>query len=315
MWVGDVMNHTSERSLNWRPPLEVLTGQTIDISIILVFLFWDVVCASRCHDKECRGQIGSKKSSEMRGHFVGFSHDVGHALTFKVLTCDANKIIHRSRLRLAKDGENNLKLDMEAGAVPERAFIKSKRDSEGDDVVLPIIDITRNPFNDPDEHLTTSQGKKSPGETPPSDKHGETPPNDATGKDTTDNALGEQPDTMDNVLGEQPDSSTQDDCVSPMDSLPLRQHEEPTVETVDETELTGLPEGEKQYFTKDVDSLKTDGLTLPNRLPPTEMINRTFLMPPQEDGSRHRARIIALVDKHMDDMLADPERAAEIAKF
>ena len=319
MWVGDVMNHTSERSLNWRPPLEVLTGQTIDISIILVFLFWDVVCVSRHHDKECRGQIGSKKSSEMRGHFVGFSHDVGHALTFKVLTCDANKIIHQSRLRLAKDGENNLKLDMEAGAAPERAFIKSKRDSEGDDVVLPTIDITRNPFNDPDEHLTTkggdSQGENSPGETPPSDKHGGTPSNDATATDTTNNVPGEQPDTTDNVLGEQPDSSTHDGYVSPMDSLPLRQHEEPTVETVDETELTGLPEGEKQYFTKGVDSLKTDGLILPNRLPPTEMINRTFLVPPQEDGSRHRARIIALVDKHMDDMLADPERAAELAKF
>jgi hypothetical protein len=26
-WIADVMNHTAE-SLNWRPPLQVLTGQT-----------------------------------------------------------------------------------------------------------------------------------------------------------------------------------------------------------------------------------------------------------------------------------------------
>ena len=31
-WVADVMNHTSEKSLNWKPPLQVLTGQIIDIA-------------------------------------------------------------------------------------------------------------------------------------------------------------------------------------------------------------------------------------------------------------------------------------------
>jgi hypothetical protein len=38
-WIADVMNHTAEKSLQWRPPLEVLTGQTVDISILLCFLF------------------------------------------------------------------------------------------------------------------------------------------------------------------------------------------------------------------------------------------------------------------------------------
>ena len=222
-------------------------------------------------------------------------------ITFKVLTCDA-KWVNRSRLRLAKDGENNLKLDMEAGAVPERVFIKSKRDSEGDDVTLPTIDISRNPFNDPEEHLPTtkrgdSKGENSAGETQTSAQDGETASNTKTGTDKTDN-----------VLGEQTDSIVHDDYVSPMDSTPLKQREEPTVETIDETELTGMPEGEKQHCTKGGDALKTDGVVLPHRLPPTKMINRTFLTPPQEDGTRHRARIVALVDECMDAMmLADPE--------
>ena len=43
---ANVMNHTARKSLGWRPPLEVLTGQTIDISILLCFMFWDVVYCS-----------------------------------------------------------------------------------------------------------------------------------------------------------------------------------------------------------------------------------------------------------------------------
>jgi hypothetical protein len=49
-WVADVMNMTAERSLNWRPPLEVLTGATIDISLMLIFMFWDVVYVKRYPD-------------------------------------------------------------------------------------------------------------------------------------------------------------------------------------------------------------------------------------------------------------------------
>ena len=92
-WVADIMDHTSERSLQWRPPLELLTGQTIDISILLCFMFWDVVHVSRQNDKDYKGQVGSKKSSEVRGRFMGFATDVGHALTLKTLTDDTQNTI------------------------------------------------------------------------------------------------------------------------------------------------------------------------------------------------------------------------------
>jgi hypothetical protein len=51
-WCADVMNMTAEKSLGWRTPLEVLTGQTTDISIALCFLFWDVVYVKRYEDKD-----------------------------------------------------------------------------------------------------------------------------------------------------------------------------------------------------------------------------------------------------------------------
>ncbi len=38
------------------------------------------------------------KSKEQLGRFVGISEHVGHAMTFKILTNDTNKVIHRSRV-------------------------------------------------------------------------------------------------------------------------------------------------------------------------------------------------------------------------
>ena len=107
-WVADVMNHTALESLNWRPPLQVLTWQTLDISILLIYLFWDVVYVSRHNNSSYAGQVGHDKSSEIRGQFVGFAWSVGHALTFKVLTDDTKRAICRSLVRLSKEGENNL---------------------------------------------------------------------------------------------------------------------------------------------------------------------------------------------------------------
>jgi hypothetical protein len=77
---------------------------------------------------------------------VGFAKHVGHAMTFKILTDDTQKIICRSQVRLASDGANNLKLEMEAGAVPERVYIRSKRVTKEGEFVLPTIDAFAIPF-------------------------------------------------------------------------------------------------------------------------------------------------------------------------
>jgi len=43
----------------------------------------------------------------------------------------------------------------------------------------------------------------------------------------------------------------------------------------------------------------TENPVLPNGLTPNKMIDRTFLMPPEEDGTRHQDKIIALIDSHL----------------
>jgi len=88
--VCTVMKLTAERSLGWRPPMEVAAGITQDISTLLHFMFWDIVCCARCANK----QPGSQKGKEMHGRFVRFVFDVGHALTFLVLTDDTRKVIN-----------------------------------------------------------------------------------------------------------------------------------------------------------------------------------------------------------------------------
>ena len=41
------------------------------------------------------------ESDEMAGRFVGFSENVGHQMTYILLTEETNKIIYRSRVKLA----------------------------------------------------------------------------------------------------------------------------------------------------------------------------------------------------------------------
>ena len=262
-WIADVMNHTAEKSLGWRIPMQIISGETVDISILLLFLFWDVVYVKRYKDSNYSGMIGDKKSSEIRGRFVGFSWDVGHALTFKILTDDTNKIISRSQLRLGKDGENNLRLEVEAGAVPERVYIHSKRDSEGDDVILPTIDASKSPFS--------------------ADYYPDTPDKTAEEKNE--------------ILNE----------VTPMDDLPLR--DQPLVETVDEDEdLSPHLRERNDDGTLNLDSKEMSTLnpTVPD-LPPGEMIDRTFLLPPEEDGQRYRAKILKIMEEDQAKLASNPE--------
>ena len=177
-WCADVTNHTAVESLKWRTPLEVLTGQTSDISILLCFLFYDVVYVARYKEtskqkdqetgeefKAFQDQLGSRKSDEIRGRFVGFSWDVGHALTFLILNEETGKIIGRSQVRLANVFENNLKADANANAVSDRVYLSSNWDESKP---LPTVDISTTPFSTadigPDDHLSDDEGESTKGE-------------------------------------------------------------------------------------------------------------------------------------------------------
>jgi len=97
LYVCCVLNPTDIGSLGWCTPLEVLQGSTPDISSLLLFHFWEPV-----YYKVDDSSFPSD-STEKLGWFVGIAEHVGHALTFKVLTKDTQKIIFRSRIRSAVD--------------------------------------------------------------------------------------------------------------------------------------------------------------------------------------------------------------------
>ena len=278
-WIADIMNLTAEKSLGWRTPLEVLTGETQDISIVICgFMFWDVVYIPRYEEKGYRSVIGRDTPNEIRGRFVGFSWDVGHAMTFKILTDDTKKIICRSRVRLAKEGEHNLMEDIRTGATPIE-FISSKRDESDPDLQLPTIDVSKQPFEIDAMALLE-------------DKTEDEVPAATEAEEALDAAEEKTP--MDSPLKDMPEVETVDED----DELPPQLRER--------TKLPSeLSEEELARFL--VDSLKTDNPVETTRLPPEEMIGRTFLMPPEEDGTRVRAKIIELVHDLKKDAHQDPE--------
>ena len=85
MWshISDVDNHMSRKSLKWRTPLEVFTGETPDLSIFR-FKWFDPVFY-----REWTAESGSIKL--LPGRFLGISWNVGDSLCMKVLVSKGRK--------------------------------------------------------------------------------------------------------------------------------------------------------------------------------------------------------------------------------
>jgi len=105
---------------------------------------------------------------------------------------------------------------------------------------------------------------------------------------------------------------------SPMDDTPLNQRPEVMFPDKDkdlpphlcEPRPYGAPNPEEIPRNFSGQTLQTDNRVLPNTLPPDKMLDRTFLMPPEEDGTQYRAKIIALIDNHLaeNDFEKQPKR-------
>ena len=102
-YVTFIMNRTANETLNWRTPVEALTGQTPDISMLLHFTFWEPVFIGNYRGSGVRGAKKGKgfpsKSDEILVRFVGYSEDVGHSCTFKVWNEETEELLYRSSLR------------------------------------------------------------------------------------------------------------------------------------------------------------------------------------------------------------------------
>jgi hypothetical protein len=91
-YVMFMMNHLTIPALDRDIPLQHLTGNMVDISIILHFPFLAQDLPTYPTDTKNR-----------LCYMVGFSESVGHAMTYKLLTCDTHKITHRSSIHCAED--------------------------------------------------------------------------------------------------------------------------------------------------------------------------------------------------------------------
>jgi hypothetical protein len=104
------------------------------------------------------------KSKELRRQWVGVSKNVGHFMTYMILTDDTHRIIHRSNICLAADpNARNLRLDPLNDKPPEVIWSLCKASpasDHGEDFSLHSMDSTdEHPYTestpDPSEHPST----------------------------------------------------------------------------------------------------------------------------------------------------------------
>ena len=141
--VARILNHTATKSIKWKTPLQCLNGTQPDISAIIIFTFWGKIYYKHTNPKF------PHDSNEMIGRFVGVADNVGHALTYKILSNEA-KIIFRSRIRSAENTQVKNKI---LEPIDGEEIVKSKLDR---DTGLPTINpdelIGRTFLQEPDEN-------------------------------------------------------------------------------------------------------------------------------------------------------------------
>ena len=108
-WVCEIQNRTSNtsRGLNGRCPLEMITGESVDITEYLDFGFYDWIWY-----KDNAG-LGETKM----GRWLGVSHHVGPLMSFWILT-SGSQVLSRTTVQRV----TNLELQLEENIARCRAF-------------------------------------------------------------------------------------------------------------------------------------------------------------------------------------------------
>jgi len=132
-----VLNCTACSSLDWKVPLTILLGTTVDVSPLLRFHWYQPVLYT------VDDQAFPSEPREALGYFVGIAPNCGHTMTFKILTDDTHKVKIRSQVRPADDPKRpNLRVtDLFNGEPTAKLFVRSKGDPENPEE-LPNLDET-----------------------------------------------------------------------------------------------------------------------------------------------------------------------------
>ena len=100
--VLDIAEHTARKSLGWRTPYEVSTGETDDISFLLRFLFWQLVLFF-----DPSAKIPMEGGNERLGRWCGRAKGYGDGMCYWIYTDDTQELIVRSGVRCATEGKIN----------------------------------------------------------------------------------------------------------------------------------------------------------------------------------------------------------------
>ena len=120
-----LLNHIACTALDGKIPLLALTGITPDISIVLLFTFYQPVFYAT-YD-----QHFPSESEERAGYWVGFGEHCGDAMTHKILDHDTQKIIYRSAVRTKKSSTPKHRLAPHGGEVSASSDPSEDRISSG----------------------------------------------------------------------------------------------------------------------------------------------------------------------------------------
>ena len=88
-YVCYLLNHISCESLKGQIPLTKLSGVTPDISILMMYTFYQSIIYYASHN-----QSFPSTSEEKHAFWVGFGEQVGDAMTHKLLDSSSNKVIY-----------------------------------------------------------------------------------------------------------------------------------------------------------------------------------------------------------------------------
>ena len=126
-----LLNHIAYTTLDGKIPLLALTGITPDISIILLFTFYQPVFYAT-YD-----QNFPSESEERAGYWVGHGKHCGDAMTHTILDQDTHKIIYRNAVRPKKLSSPNHRLGPHGGEVSASSDPSEDKISSGSPLVQP----------------------------------------------------------------------------------------------------------------------------------------------------------------------------------
>ena len=292
-YVCFVQNHLALASLNWRTPTEWLKGMTPDISVLLQFVFYELVYVPLVD-----GKLGS---TEIAGRFVGISTDVGHKMTYEILIKVSKTrymTIYRSDCRSASKGGayKNVKALSEAGKLGPQPPVYTRLPDD-----TPIVPFA--PSDGIEHEIEPDSKEKLDGDASLSEGGktvilGETPP--STDSNTAD-VSAEAPDPVRGADEEsqQPRQTLTEPARARADGIghpasagtDIHQFETymgETVETFSDRVMKNLSEAENKEIDEMVTRRSIDGMPV---IDISGLVGRTFIADPDENQEQVRAKI------------------------